>query len=186
MKNKALALLIVFTALAIGFSGCNMNRNPAPKPAPGNMRPSTPAPNRIQDNQNNLNTRDMTPDVTPPAQKPGKPANTAAKKLADAAKRVEGVEEATVVISGARVFAGIEIDEDVEENKTEELKTQVVKEIKKADTRVETVHVTADPNIVTRIEKVAKGIEQGRPVSEFASELEEIARLITPSRGNNS
>lgn len=197
MKKHLLALLILLTALSLAFSGCSMNKKPAPKPAPGNLMPGTPTPSAPRQTPGNVNpgtvnpgtpapkptpSPNTTPPATPkPAPKPGAPADNSNKKLADAAKRVKGVKSATVIVQGTTATVGIETDSNIEGKKTDELKNKVTQEVKKADKTLKKVQVTTDPNIISRIKKVAQGIEKGRPISEFAKEVEEIGRRITPS-----
>ena len=77
-------------------------------------------------------------------------------------------------------MVGLETKPEVEAKKTEEIKTKVADEVKRADKSIKTVSITTDPNLITRIKKVAKGIEDGKPLSSFTDELAEITRRITP------
>lgn len=165
MKKVFYVIVIFILSLSLAISGCVTKKKPAPKPAPPTRM--TPAP-----------TPTPTPKTTP-SKKPAT-AHSEAMKLAKTAEKVTGVKSATVVISGSTVFVGLETKPEVEAKKTEEIKTKVGNEIKKADTKVKTVNITTDPNLITRLKKVAKGIEGGKPVSSFAQELAEITRRIAP------
>ncbi|MCR4429699.1 MAG: YhcN/YlaJ family sporulation lipoprotein [Tepidanaerobacteraceae bacterium] len=160
MKRFFSSLIILLAIVSFAFGGCSISRKPAPKPAP---------PTRV------------TPSPTAPAPKPAAPAaHTLASKLASAAEKVEGVKSATVVVSGSTAFVGLEIKPGVEAKKTEEIKTKAADAVKNADTRIKAVNVTTDPNLITRLKKIAEGIRSGKPISSFTKELAEITRRMLP------
>lgn len=158
MKKNLIVISSLILCFTLVLSGCSINRKPAPKPAPPAKMTPTPA-------------RDT---------KPANPAHTQASKLAQAAEEVDGVKAATVVITGSTVLVGLEIEPDIEDKKTNEIKNEVIKEIKRTDSSVKTVSITTDPNLITRLKKIAEGIEDGRPISSFTDELAEITRRMTP------
>ncbi len=159
MKKILTFVLIISTVFLVNISGCAVSKKPAPKPTP---------PAKI------------TPTPTP-AKKPAVPAAHAlATKLSDAAQKVEGVKSATVVVSGSTAFVGLEIKPGIEDKKTNEIKTKVADVVKKADNRIKAVNVTTDPNLITRLKRIADGIKKGKPISSFADELAEITRRIVP------
>ena len=166
-KGKSLITgLVVLVALLIMVSGCSVARKPA---SPGANAPDTrsaPAP--------------TTP--APTGSLPTTPAEVdrLAARLASEAQKVSGVKKATVVLSGNTVIVGLEIKPNIEEKQTTAIKREVVRRIKEADKRIRTVEVTTNPNIITRIKRIAEGIGQGRPISAFGREVEEILRRVVP------
>lgn len=162
MKKFLSSLIIIMTISLLVLGGCSMNRKPSPKPAP------TPAPSRVS----------PTP-PTSPAPKPAAPT-TQASKLAIAAQKVPDVKSATVVVSGSTAFVGLEIKPGVEAKKTNEIKSKVADAVKRADSRIKAVNVTTDPNLITRLKKIAEGVGAGKPISSFTKELTEITRRMTP------
>ena len=80
-----------------------------------------------------------------------------ATKLADNVKKVNGVKNATVVVSGSTAFVGLEIEPGIEDKKTNEIKSKAAKSVKNTDSSIKTVHVTTDPNLITRIKKSPVG-----------------------------
>lgn len=158
MKRFLTSILIMITIFVLALGGCAVSRRPAPKPAP---------PTRIVRRT--------------PAKKPApSPAHALASKLSNAAEKVEGVKSATVVVSGSTAFVGLEIKPEVEAKKTNEIKSKVADAVKRADTRIKAVNVTTDPNLVTRLKKIAEGIRAGKPISSFTRELTEITRRMVP------
>lgn len=165
--KKIIVLLLIFIAV-FTFTGCSIARRPAPKPSvpqeERNMQ--TPTPDRNSDGD--LRSTPSTPNE-----------RTLASKLARAAETVDGVKSATVVVSGSTAFVGLDLDSDAEKD-LKEIKNRTADVVKRTDSSIKAVNVTADPNLVTRLKKLAKGIQEGRPVSSFAEELAEIARKISP------
>lgn len=157
IKRISVSFLIAVFLIAGGMlGGC---RQPAQKPSPSPS--TTPAP------------------AKKPASSPSE-AKRVADRAAVVAAKVPGVQRATVVVSGKTAFVGLDIKADVEKNRTNAIKDEVARRIKAAEPSLTTVNVTTDPDLVTRIKRIANGIKKGKPISSFASELEEIGRRITP------
>ncbi len=130
----------------------------------------------------------------PPEQSPGIPpgarqalptdpreASRLAERMAGVAERERGVKSATVVLAGGTVYVGINLEENVEGEQTGQVKRNVAAKVKDNDARVARVLVTTDPDIVTRIERIAGEVEQGRPVTAFTDEIEELNKRMTPT-----
>lgn len=160
MKRILTLFLVFLICLSLVIGGCSTSKKPAPKPAPQTrITPKSPGT---------------------PAKKPSNPAHALATKLADNVKKVNGVKNATVVVSGSTAFVGLEIEPVIEDKKTNEIKSKAAKSVKNTDSSIKTVHVTTDPNLITRIKKIASGIMSGKPISSFSNEIAEITRRITP------
>nr|WP_242960791.1 YhcN/YlaJ family sporulation lipoprotein [Clostridium peptidivorans] len=102
------------------------------------------------------------------------------QKIANAVKTVDGVKDAAVVITEKKALVGVNIGGNVEGNLTNKIKSNVEAKVKATDKEIETVAVSADADIFTRISKVGQGIQAGKPLSEFGSEIEEIFNRIIP------
>lgn len=153
--KRVLTLILAVSLLSSFSAGCNA---PAKKPSVNRGLP--------------MSTTKL-PTTSPELHK-------LATKLASEASRVKGVKKATVALSGSTAYVGLDIPANVEASKTKTIKRDVVTRVKKADKRLATVLVSTDVGLVTRIKKVGKGIEQGKPITSFANELKEIGRRITP------
>jgi len=75
---------------------------------------------------------------------------------------------------------GLETEPGIEDEQTQKIKNKVVEEVKRADNSIKTVSITTDPNLITRLKKIAQGIKDGKPISSFTDELAEITRRMTP------
>ncbi|MGB9791273.1 MAG: YhcN/YlaJ family sporulation lipoprotein [Thermacetogeniaceae bacterium] len=161
MKRVLKNLMIFFLVLVFGLSGCTASRKPEKKPA---------SPRTVQ-----------SPSTTPKTTAPSATSERAiAERIAREAVKVSGVREATVVISGRTAYIGLNLNPNVEKNRTATIKKTVADKAKAAEPSLVRVNVTSDPDLVARLKRIADGIKKGKPVSSFASELAEIERRITP------
>ncbi|MGB9679202.1 MAG: YhcN/YlaJ family sporulation lipoprotein [Thermoanaerobacteraceae bacterium] len=171
-----IAVVMVMTSLA----GC---KTATKKPTPTRF---TPAPTRTA------------PTPTPPApgyttpapRTPTSPAtpvkkssteSTRAEKIATAVARIPEVNKTTVVITGNTALVGVDMKAKVQGTTETELKKKIAKTVKDTDKSIKNVSVTADPDLYKRIDNISKGIAEGRPISEFAKQIAEIIKRITPS-----
>lgn len=182
MRSKISTILVLITvALCLMVAGCAREqvKQPAKKPMPpaGSVTPKPKA-----------TTRDTT--LTRPAQKPVTTTNTTeARKLADMltnrAAAVKGVRSATVVVQPANnrytALVGLTLNPDVKGNRTEAVKKEVTKKLDQADKRVNRVLVTTNPDVVRRLEDIARGVLAGKPIQSFANEISEVTKRIVPT-----
>ncbi|NMB28059.1 MAG: YhcN/YlaJ family sporulation lipoprotein [Tissierellia bacterium] len=105
-------------------------------------------------------------------------ANAIAQKIAN----LNEVNNCSVLLSGNTAIVGVDMENNLQGKMTTDLKQKIEKTVKDADNSIKNVSVTADPNLYTRISNMAKDIRDGRPISGFANEFQEILRRITPVR----
>ncbi len=103
-------------------------------------------------------------------------ARTIAQKVVD----LNEVDRANCLITGDTAVVGVDIKNNVRGQMTTELKRKIETRVKNTDNRIKNVAVTADPDLSTRIRTMATDMENGRPISGFANEIQEILRRITP------
>jgi YhcN/YlaJ family sporulation lipoprotein len=160
-KNIYLLLIVLVAVTALVISGCATPRDPARRPAPPENTPQQPsAPPRAMPNKNpDIQQRD---------------------RIAEEAEKVEEVRNAHVVINENKAYVGLDLNGQVEKNKAKEIERKVHDRIKNVESDAETFYVTADVNMTMRIRRVADGLDEGRPLSGFVNELEDIEKRITP------
>ncbi len=157
MNKKSGALILIFVllfGLAV-FSACNVQQ----RPETVQPEPNQPAP---QD-------EGMAED------------NREAEMLAEKIEDLDEINSATVVLSNNTAWVGVDMKADTEDEVTENIKEEVSSIVKAEKDDITNVHVTADADTVTRLENIARDIADGKPVSGFVKELEEIGRRVTPS-----
>ncbi len=173
--NRTVLFLTIIMIMAIIFSGCAVRRIPNQTPAP-NVR--TP----------NVNTPGTGYDDTMPHSNysPGLGTRvTAADNIAKAVQTVPGIKSASVVVSGNNAYVGINID--VSGNldntkKVQNLKKLAADMVRKTDSSITTVYISADADFVQRLTKIANDIRNGTPVEGFRDELTELVKRITPEK----
>ncbi|MFZ5944196.1 MAG: YhcN/YlaJ family sporulation lipoprotein [Bacillota bacterium] len=169
-NNKKLIMLLVIiliAALMIG-SACTPQKRPAPapNPAPNNNDPGV-GDTRMEDRNNNR---------TNTAQQ--EKAERLAQKIV---RSVDNVNSVTVVFAEEIAYVGIDLYANISGNEAENIKKQVARVVKEDDPDIETVYVTQDADTYTRLQRIARDIEGGRPLSGFLDELQNMFRRITPS-----
>lgn len=169
--------VICFTLILSVLVGCATTRKPAPKPAPSK---NAPPPKIDQTPKRPSPTTPRTPSPKPAPQQNNRTSQKLAKRLATSAEKIDGVKSATVVVSDSTAFIGLETNPDVEASETNKIKSKVTKKLKDEDKSLKDVSITTDPNLITRLKKVAKGVENGKPLSSFSKEIEEITRRMMP------
>lgn len=200
MKNKNILLTVcILLIVSVVVLGCNPAQRPAPETTPNqqNMDNNLPSADRMvpgdnrmltddrmnpNNNNNNMNmdTR-MAPNDTQ-GTNDGMTGDLASRadRIANEVTKHNEVRSATVVITENTALVGVNLTSGTKGELNTEIKRQIEDAVKKADNGIERVSVTADPDLFTRIENIAKDIGQGRPLSGFGQEVEEIIRRITP------
>ncbi|WP_202709133.1 YhcN/YlaJ family sporulation lipoprotein [Sporosalibacterium faouarense] len=117
--------------------------------------------NNINGNNNNLSSR--------------------AKKIADKIAAMSNVEDATVVISGNTALIGVDLTNDSTLRINDNMRKQIERTVKNADSSINKVSVTADPDIFDRIDEIGRNIRTGRPIKGFTDEIEDMIRRVTPN-----
>lgn len=158
MNKKTLyfvTLVAVLSIFILTLSACAPQQRPAPtQPAP------TPAPGPAVDNGRN---------------------NEMAEMLADKINRMEEINSATVVLSDKRAWVGVDLKANTSDKLTDEVKNKITDTVKNTDRSIDTVYVTADADTVTRLRNIARDTANGKPISGFLDQLDEIGKRITPS-----
>ena len=105
-----------------------------------------------------------------------------AKQIAEKIERLDNIDEAYVLISGNTAIVGVDMENNVEGQVTNELKNKIEQIVKDSAANIKNVSITADPDLLTRIQNMAEDIMNGRPITGFAEQFEEILRRIAPTR----
>ncbi|MDR5658020.1 YhcN/YlaJ family sporulation lipoprotein [Serpentinicella sp. ANB-PHB4] len=183
MKNKKnlmflFCLVLVFAAFA---TGCRPLERPDPTPAPDQnqqteLRETTPGADTPEGNQQPNNDMTGVGDLS-----------SRADTIADAVTDLPEVDSATVLITDNTAIVGITTMDDTmgDNNVGQNLQNDVERVVREADREIDRVSVTTDPDLFTRIENIANETGQGRPLSGFGTEIEEILRRITPTNPAN-
>jgi len=104
-----------------------------------------------------------------------------ADKIEDEVTSIKNVNDASVLITENTAIIGVDLNEDVKGTLTDDLKDEIKKVVKSTDKDITNVTVTADADLLERIQGIGSDIRKGDPVSGFGDEIKEILRRITPS-----
>lgn len=190
MKNKNIILAVcVLLLVSLVAIGCRPTQRPVP--------PTTPAPSQQDINRNRTTNENNVPgtDLGEPRDNRMLPDNnrpivdnrTTTDNMSDRVNRivrevenVRDVRRAVVVITDRTALVGVDLTSGTKGELNSQIKREVEDAVKRADKDITKVSVTADPDIFTRIENIARDIGKGRPLSGFGTQIEEIIRRITP------
>ncbi|HHT66032.1 MAG: YhcN/YlaJ family sporulation lipoprotein [Caldicoprobacterales bacterium] len=209
-KRHYLLSILAVILIGLLVVSCTVERRPgetAPQTSPDNRQTRfvpriSPDPNSPQNDPGMLNnpspgtgpyTRDNRRNITSPLRdnrnRVGGGTNTTpmgsnmqnrAERIADAAAKQKEVQSAACIITGNTAMVGLQFNDQYKGRLTDSIKKQVEKKVKDADNRISRVVVTADPDLVSRIEEIFKEIGNGRPISGFTKELNEMINRINP------
>jgi Sporulation lipoprotein YhcN/YlaJ (Spore_YhcN_YlaJ). len=112
-----------------------------------------------------------------------------ANQLSKTAESVPDVQKATVVVSEAGglsgggttktlvAMVGLTVSSGLgnDANKVSTIKQTVADKLKAADTRINQVLVTTDPTMIKRINDIAAGIIEGKPIQSFEKDINTLA-----------
>lgn len=189
MKNKNIILTVcILLLVSLVAIGCSPAERPVPRttPAPNQQtidrnrvtnENNIPRTNEVLPRDNGMSTDNNRPNVD----------NRTINNMSDRADRIKkevenvrDVKTAIVVITERTALVGVNLTSGTKGELNSKIKKEVEDAVKKADKDITRVSVTADPDIFTRIENVARDIGKGRPLSGLGTEIEEIVRRITP------
>jgi YhcN/YlaJ family sporulation lipoprotein len=172
--KRSNSLLLMFITLLIGLSlitgGCNSAAKKPVQPMPDTTTPSTPMPDTTTP------STPMIPDTTSTA--PAYPTEMA-NKISMEAGKVMGVKKAMVLISEKMIYIGLDLQGNLDKQKSAAVEKSVMDKIKSMEPGY-TVMVTSDADIVTRIKNVSMGIAQGKPLTSFKTEIDNISSRLNP------
>lgn len=99
--------------------------------------------------------------------------------LAELAKRIPEVKEATAIVIGDFAVVGIDVKEDLERSDVGSIKYAVAESMKD-DPDGARAMVIADPDLTARLKEVADDFRKGHPIQGIINELADITGRIIP------
>lgn len=102
-----------------------------------------------------------------------------AEKAADRVEELEEVDGATVLVTDHTAYAAIDLTNGTEV--TDDLKSKIEEKVKEADTSVEKVYVSEDPDFTKQMKDYADRIKAGEPVEGFFDEFSDVVRRVFPN-----
>lgn len=93
-------------------------------------------------------------------------------------EQVQGVRDATVVVSGNTAYVGLVLDTNTAN--ASDIKNKVTQQIRSSNRAISTVYVSTETSFIDRLRNVGTGISGGKPISGFTTELRDLVRRINP------
>ncbi|WP_338754726.1 YhcN/YlaJ family sporulation lipoprotein [Bacillus sp. FJAT-52991] len=108
----------------------------------------------------------------------------ASNRLAETAKDMPGVKDATAVAAGDYAIVGIDVDANLDRSEVGSIKYTVAEALKNQPYGANAL-VVADPDLYARLQEVRADINNGQPLQGVANELADIAGRTIPEIPGN-
>lgn len=96
--------------------------------------------------------------------------NDQADKIANIASRVNGVNDATVVIAGRTAYVGLDLNDNVQSNQANSVERKVYNAVKKSANGYN-VSITSDNDLFGRLRDIGDGIRSGTPLNNYRNDF---------------
>lgn len=132
--------------------------------------------------RDNLNT-DLNDGMTRPNQDTnltgdrGRGSEEIAKKISD----LPEIDKASVVINNDTALVGCKLRGDTQGTMTTTLRDKIERIVRDTDSNIKNVSITTEPDLYKRIKTMATDLDRGNPVEDFADEIRDLIRRITPN-----
>ena len=190
-----ICLVLCLSMLALAGCGNNNTNQPTPQnstPPATDQNMTTPAPDENGDNTTDdadgaNDAADGQTDGTGSDQSQSdltenRDMSERAEKIAKAiVDGVDDVEDANVLISEHVAYAAIKIKATDEKGDAEAAKKAAITKAKEADSELTDVYVSESADVFTRVKEMGDAIGEGKPISGFVEELENLFIRVTPS-----
>ena len=147
INRRKLLLLSLVVLFCLLFGGCTAAKKPTPAPDPS-----------PKENISNTGRDVVDPEKNPYQTQPI--SNDQALKISREVDDVPGVVKATVIVSNNNAYIGVYTDSNRTVNEAD-IKQQVVSTVKSNNPSIQTVYVSTDPNTISRLNKINRGIATG-------------------------
>ncbi len=186
-KKKFFVLSVALLCVScLVFTGCSNKNNSQQTPPATNNQTDTEQNNTTNEKDNNTNMQNQQDNAAAnPTDRTvdNSDLNQRAEKIADAVvEQVAQVKDARTVISEKMAYVSVAIDETADTAESATLKDEISQVVKKTDTEIDTVYVMEDADTFTRMKEIGEDIANGKPISGFAEELENLFVRVTPTK----
>jgi YhcN/YlaJ family sporulation lipoprotein len=103
-------------------------------------------------------------------------ANQAAEKIS----QLNGVRQANVLVTRRNAYVAAAVN-DNEGQLSREMEDQIAQQIRSVDPSIQNVYVSTNPEFVDRTNRYVTDVGQGRPVTGFFEEFNEMVQRIIPN-----
>ncbi|MCR8632495.1 YhcN/YlaJ family sporulation lipoprotein [Paenibacillus radicis (ex Xue et al. 2023)] len=93
--------------------------------------------------------------------------------------KLNEVRQANVLVTNRNAYVAAVLKSGVELSRAEE--DQIAAQVRAADSNIQNVYVSTNPDFVGRINTYVQDVRQGKPVSGFFNEFSEMVKRLFPS-----
>lgn len=147
------------------LNGNGNNVNPYMTPNNGDMNNGYNPDNRMRNYNTNGTNRNR-------ANRFRTNANGDANRMASIASRVDGVDDATVIIAGGNAYVGLDLADQVQANQAENVERKVYRSLTRMATRYD-INITSDEDLFGRLRDVGDGIRGGNPLNQYQNDFDD-------------
>ncbi|MGB7606137.1 MAG: YhcN/YlaJ family sporulation lipoprotein [Lutisporaceae bacterium] len=185
MTKKIILIFLSFVLVtALMFTGCTPARRPN-----DNLNQNNGLGNTVgyQDTGRNLGTNNNITNNNMGNYRNTNNNTLSADKVATAVEQIQGVRNATVVVTGNTAYVGVDLDNNATTGTTgtignqRDIKREIAQKVRSTVTGINTVYVSTEVGFMDRLRTVGEGIKNGRPVNAFTTELNDMVNRITPT-----
>ncbi|MCL2812079.1 MAG: YhcN/YlaJ family sporulation lipoprotein [Clostridia bacterium] len=180
MKRTTLVILCV--ALVCALAGCASNVGtplPSPEPYGPTMLPSStmmPAP--VMPEGTAAPGATVGPETTGAMSTVD--AAAAAKRVSDEVVKLSEIDKATTVVMGNTALIGVHFATQYRGEMTTRIKDMVEERAKAAAPSIQRISITADPDLIARIQAILTKVQNGASATEIGAEFSEIVNRVVP------
>ncbi len=165
MNKCRITLLLLLSILIIGVTACTANNEELPL-SRGEMSDNNVSPYYANDYDNRMTDRDSNNNMNNTMNN-----NEEAKKMADTAGKVNGVDDATVVIAGGNVYVALDLDDKIQSNQASNVERDVYNKLNKLARNNYRVMITSDADLFGRLRDIGDGINAGTPTDIYDNDF---------------
>lgn len=191
---KKIVLFMLSALLALGLAGCASETTPQASPSPmmTTAAPATQAPTEaptvaptIAPEQTASSMMSTGAPSSPSAagmasEMTDEDAMTVAEAVSTEVARLSEIDKATTVVVGDTALIGVSFDTQYQGEMTTRIKDMVADRAKTADARIQNVWVTADPDLLERVQALWDKRDGGSAVADITDEFQEIVNRLMP------
>lgn len=195
---KKIVLFMLSALLALGLAGCASETTPQASPSPmmTTAAPATQAPTTaptvaptiaptIAPEQTASSMMSTGAPSSPSAagmasEMTDEDAMTVAEAVSTEVARLSEIDKATTVVVGDTALIGVSFDAQYQGEMTTRIKDMVADRAKTADARIQNVWVTADPDLLERVQALWDKRDGGSAVADITDEFQEIVNRLMP------
>lgn len=103
-----------------------------------------------------------------------------ADKAAEKITKVKGVDRANVLITRRNAYVAAVLDSN-QNQLTKQIEDQIAQQVRAVDPNIQNVYVSTNPEFIDRINGYVNDVRQGRPVTGFIEQFNEMVERIFPN-----